>query len=324
MGVLDDFSPEFRAFVDDESKLPGWISEFRATRMEFGASVEAAERQTLMVYAATDGDAVLAERLLKAGADPNAVIYLGDTALGVAAEKGHLDVARALIAAGADVNMECRMGTPLKLAARFHHPEMMKLLLEAGAISSGQAGLAAAQARAAATQAAIALTLDPGADFDDAVTALERTLGAQRTTVGESDRAVGLLINEFHAEQLVAAQQDALLRAGCYAFYYTGWIGGCLALMPTTNPLDAVREVGTAGHNWRISNEALVAWLEVTMGRYPMRLMTIGDDKLEARLLAPVDDPARLAQSIIDICPIRQDDGVEAIDREQRIFLWWD
>ncbi|HZN65336.1 MAG TPA: ankyrin repeat domain-containing protein [Tepidisphaeraceae bacterium] len=281
-----------------------------------------------MEYAVREGDTALAERLLKAGVDPDAVISLDDTALGIAAQNGHLGVARALIAAGADVNRRSGINTPLKYAAKFHQPEMVKLLLEAGAVSSGAAAAAAAAARAAAAGAAAALSLEPGADFGQAVAALERALGAPRTAVAGSDRAVGLLVSEFHAHQVVTAQQDALLRAGCFAFYYADSIGGCLALMPATGPLDAVRELGTAGTNWRVTNDAVVAWLEATMKRYPMRVLTIGQDRLEARLLRPVDDPTRLAKSIIEICPTWQDDGVgrvvEMIEREQRVSLWWD
>jgi hypothetical protein len=322
--------------VEDESKLPEWVPKFRATRMESGASAEDAEKQALMVYAAQVGDAALAGRLLKAGVDPNAVLHLDDTALCIAAENGRLEVARVLIAAGADVNKEGRMGTPLKTAARRLDVEMTKVLRAAGAISSGEKALAEANARAAATQAAASVTLPPGADFDQAVAALDRALGMPpRTEVSgeangrEDDGTVGLVVTEFQAEQVVAAQQDALLRAGCFAFSYAGSVGGgCLALMRTTNPLDAVRKVGTAGPNWGITNDAVVAWLEATMKRHPMRLVTIGEDKLEARLLGPVRDARPLAKSIIDICPTWQDDGVEAvveiIKQEQRVSLWWD
>ena len=334
MGVLDDFLPEFRAQVDDEGKLPAWVPEFRATRIEFGAPVEAAERQALMVYAAKHGDAPLLDRLLRGGADPNAVISLGDTALCLATENGHLDVVRALVAAGADVNLACRASTPLKNAAMIRNAEMVRLLRDAGAISSGEKALAAAEARAAATRAAASLVLESGADFDRAVAALERALGAPpRAAVGggngDDHGAVGLLVSEFQAEQVVTAQQDALLRAGCFAFFYADPAGGgCLALMPATDPLDAVRKVGTSGANWDVTNDAVVAWLEATMKRHPMRVLTIGEDKLEARLLAPVRNAKRLAQSIIEICPTWQDDGVErvveVIKDERRISLWWD
>jgi ankyrin repeat protein len=338
MSVLDDFSPKFRSMVDDESKLPPWVAEFRATRMEFGASAEDAERQALMVYAAKHGDAALAERLLKAGVDPDAIIYLGDTALCVAVENGQLNIARVLIAAGADVNKEGRMGTPLRSAAGRLNVEMTKLLRAAGAISSGEKALAEANARAAATKAAAAITLPDGADFDQAVAALEQALGTPpRTEVGDgraewdntADGSVGFVVTEYQAEQIVMAKQDELLRAGCFAFSYANNVGGgCLALMRTTNPIDAVRKVMTEGPNWGISNDAIIAWLESAMKKYPMRLVTIGEDKIDAQLLAPVRYARKLANSIIDICPTWQDDGVEkvveVIKQEKEIRLWWD
>ena len=94
------------------------------------------ERQLLS--AARNGDVPQAERALAAGANPNIVNRRGLTALHVAAWHGRTGVARALIRAGADVNVRGGHAgeTPLHAAARANQPEMVILLLGAGARTS--------------------------------------------------------------------------------------------------------------------------------------------------------------------------------------------
>jgi ankyrin repeat protein len=57
-----------------------------------------------LVIAANEGDAVLVQALIDAGADVNQTHEGGATPLFVAAQKNHLQVVKALIAAGADVD----------------------------------------------------------------------------------------------------------------------------------------------------------------------------------------------------------------------------
>ena len=70
----------------------------------------------------------------------------GMTALHLAACGGHLDVARALLAAGAEVNVMARDGSPLSVAVWEGKPELVALLLENGAnaragVSNGETAL---------------------------------------------------------------------------------------------------------------------------------------------------------------------------------------
>ena len=76
---------------------------------------------------------------------PNAL----ETPLGIAAQRGHVEVARLLLEARADKDKICRVGgvgglrkTPLGLACREGHVEIVRLLLEAGAdeYTDGQGG----------------------------------------------------------------------------------------------------------------------------------------------------------------------------------------
>lgn len=71
--------------------------------------------------------------LLQQGTDPN-LVYRTNTALTYAARDGFTDIARLLIAHGADVNWIDGEGvTPLILAAHKDHIELVQLLLDHGA-----------------------------------------------------------------------------------------------------------------------------------------------------------------------------------------------
>jgi ankyrin repeat protein len=61
----------------------------------------------------------------------------GSTALIIASQKGHVDIVKALLTAGADLNKEALFGgvyyTALGFAKREDYPEIVKLLIESGA-----------------------------------------------------------------------------------------------------------------------------------------------------------------------------------------------
>jgi ankyrin repeat protein len=74
-------------------------------------------------------------RLVDAGADPNATVGAGETALMTAARTGNIDAVRLLLDRGAQVNAADTESnqTALMLAIRENHPDVVRLLLERGA-----------------------------------------------------------------------------------------------------------------------------------------------------------------------------------------------
>jgi ankyrin repeat protein len=89
-----------------------------------------------MQLAAINGNAGILERLIKAGADPNARLSpTGDTALMIAARSGALDAVNVLLDRGAQINMREAWGgtTALMWAIAERHPGVAKLLVERGA-----------------------------------------------------------------------------------------------------------------------------------------------------------------------------------------------
>ncbi|HXJ44476.1 MAG TPA: ankyrin repeat domain-containing protein, partial [Bryobacteraceae bacterium] len=80
-------------------------------------------------------DAAMVDLLLKSGADPNATFGEGETALMTAARTGNLAIVKALLAAGAKVNVSetWRGQTPLMWAAAEGHVQVVEALIAAGA-----------------------------------------------------------------------------------------------------------------------------------------------------------------------------------------------
>ena len=89
---------------------------------------------TPLLLAASKGDLAQVNRLLKAGANPNAKNKLNTTALLEAAFHSNGEIVKALIEAGADPNVAGPDGqTPLMLIARGDNVAAAKLLLDKGA-----------------------------------------------------------------------------------------------------------------------------------------------------------------------------------------------
>ena len=94
-------------------------------------------------WAAPAGQQAVVKLLLERGADPNGRNGDGLTALHLAAEKGYAAVVWELIAAGADANAPgsgIPLSTPLHGAIRGGHAEVVTILLDAGARTSGVCG----------------------------------------------------------------------------------------------------------------------------------------------------------------------------------------
>ncbi len=103
-----------------------------------GANVSAANRAgaTPMQLAALNGNAAMVEKLVKAGADPNAPLTpSGDTALMMASRTGKTDAVSVLLESGANVNAKETWGgtTALMWAVSERHPAAVKVLIDRGA-----------------------------------------------------------------------------------------------------------------------------------------------------------------------------------------------
>ena len=94
------------------------------------------ENDTALMFAVNRGHENVAAALLKNGADVNATNDYGQAALHTAVFSGHPNIVLLLIEHGADVNQPSRRGYPLHIAAGHassNRVEIVKLLLENGA-----------------------------------------------------------------------------------------------------------------------------------------------------------------------------------------------
>lgn len=106
--------------------------------LKAGAKASAANQSgaTPMLLASMNGSAAILERLIQAGADPNAsVSETGDTPLMMAARTGKVDAVKVLLDHGAKVNAKETWGgtTALMWSVAELHPDVTGLLVEHGA-----------------------------------------------------------------------------------------------------------------------------------------------------------------------------------------------
>ena len=131
------------------------------------AGVEAA---AALLEAAREGDHEEVRALLASGADPNVEDGEGWTPLMLVTVKGHLDVARELLEAGADVHARNEKGwTALRFAVSMDDAEVLRLLLASGADVNEQdaeGGTALMQAAREKSAESLKLLLAHGADVD--------------------------------------------------------------------------------------------------------------------------------------------------------------
>ena len=138
--------------------------------MAVSVSVSAAQSAARLSIASMRGDTARVSTLLAEGVAVNAPQGDGTTALHWAAYRDDVDMARALIAAGADIDARTRLVgyTPLFMASENGNREMIGLLLDAGSDASATTTTGTTPlmiAAASGSAAAVTALLDGGADI---------------------------------------------------------------------------------------------------------------------------------------------------------------
>ncbi|KAL7976978.1 hypothetical protein Chor_008927 [Crotalus horridus] len=126
--------PASRANMAGRFRLPSTINVLKANPLDLDACHKTG--LTPLMEAASGGYAEVGRVLLDKGADVNAppVPSSRDTALTIAADKGHYKFCELLISRGAHIDVRNKKGnTPLWLAANGGHLDVVQLLVQAGA-----------------------------------------------------------------------------------------------------------------------------------------------------------------------------------------------
>ncbi len=177
-----------RTLFDDAKAGRGSVDGLFAAAKKTGGQ---SDTQTLLKAART-GDAAALSAVLEAtpGLDMNCCgEWDGMTALHWCAEKGHLEMARALVTAGANVNAPDGQKWPPLLAAvtKNRHP-MVRLLLELGADKDVRVGGRVVDWRAHAVDDEMLAILLPGAGGHDDAAARKRPRASADGVHGPSSR----------------------------------------------------------------------------------------------------------------------------------------
>ena len=158
--------------------------------------------------AAHRGDAMAVRALLAEGADVNAAHGDGMTGLHWAAFNGNAEIAGLLVAAGAELEAETRLGAhrPIHVAAKEGHGQVVALLLEAGADASALTATGAAPLHFAAASGdlrSVSALLDHGAPVDVQEPEWGQTPLIFAAALGRTETVTALL--EAGADPLISA-----------------------------------------------------------------------------------------------------------------------
>jgi hypothetical protein len=152
-------------------------------------SARLGDDRTALHQAAAHGNTELARILIAFGADPNVRNRFGETPLHTACEHGRLTSAALLLSAGADVSVRSRFQrtTPLMAAAESGNPDLVRLLISRGASVRERDAFgrdALAVARAARGRKPAQRRLHPGQRADETVRMLELASRGGRNPAG--------------------------------------------------------------------------------------------------------------------------------------------
>lgn len=121
---------------------PGFLTPTAGhSRLSATSGCQGMDMMDRLARAAGDGDIAVVRRLLDAGAEVDAPVMAGRTALDLVVRAGHAETVGVLLAAGADLRQragEYAELTPLCLAAMCGHTAVVDVLLEAGAPTGAQ------------------------------------------------------------------------------------------------------------------------------------------------------------------------------------------
>ena len=290
--------------------------------LEAGASVKALrdDAKPALLDAASCGCILLAKKLLAAGVPVDfrgkhgrngtyssvALPSTWQSALMLAAFYGNPEMVELLIAAGADVNLKDGKGhTAMDYARLLKLPgygRIVKLLEKAGAVSSN-----AFEEPVSRIPDFSQAAREPR--FNEALSKLRQLTGVKPRTLQQIEGPVpgGYVfpLGETAAWRIVKQHHHRFLKAGSYLFFTRGLTASdksAVALLPTDNVSKVIAAVGTEGPNDNMYNQQVIAWVERLKREQPIDILGLGHDFVEGYFSGPVKNAEALARKISKVC----------------------
>lgn len=104
-----------------------------------------------------------------------------------------------------------------------------------------------------------------------------------------------------------------------------------IGLLKTTDKYTVLRQIGTDGINWDITNDSLISIIRKFDKKYSLELIGASGDWCEFIIHKDPANWIQFAKDIYRICPDVVDQGAgtvqalaDEIKRTKRLYLWWD
>jgi ankyrin repeat protein len=275
--------------------------------------------------AASQGTAVIVDLLLEAGADPNQLAPHGDNPLLSAVTSRRLEIARRLLAAGAQPRAEdADYLDILHWEKRAAEPAYRQTIQEIQKVAGVRAERFAGLPEARSFRFSIPeeeSSCEDGADQTEAMLEWSQKFSQDYQSLAEQVSAV---IDDL--QQSVAKRGYHLLDGGMPLG--CGPMTRFLVLLPTADPFAVMAALGTYGNDDELSNRDLIAWFRDFKRDHPFALRGCKYDTVVIELERPLADPKKWAKRLIEFDSDIWHEDLSRFEKHletaTRIHFWWD
>ena len=185
--------------------------------------------------------------------------------------------------------------------------------------TSKSAGVASASGIAAAAKTP---------EYQRIVAALENLCGVRRWPLAAAKGGFLFKLKPARARAFELEKvHDDFLQRGAYVFDNDpACERGRIGILPTTDPYDAIRAIGTAAPNWNLETKKITAWLRRLEKDQPFLITGISDEHVSGRFTTRIKRPADLAMRLLEFAPDLENPVVveELLRASGEFCLWWD
>ena len=160
---------------------------------------------------------------------------------------------------------------------------------------------------------------------------MEKRCGSKAVPLEQARGAFQFHVDSRSNFDFDQARKDLLAR-GCSVVWLDTLRRQQVGLLPTTDPFEVIRAVGTAAPNSNLDNDDIVAWLRDLYAEHPFELTGVRHDVVQGRFLGPIKDTKAMARRMEAFCSDIVTQGVGSVaalakslkgDRPQ-LYFWWD